>query len=132
MSKIVETIESLDGLIKLKPATKSQIREAEQSLKLKFASEYKEYLEAFGAITADGIELTGITKSNHVNVVYQTKKEWDLNENVPHNMYVVENLNIEGIIIWQDSKGAIYRSRPNHEPKRINKSLAEYVEESQF
>ena len=47
-------------------------------------------------------------------------------------MYVIENLNIEGVVIWQDSKGTIYQSRPNHEPKKINKSLAEYVEESQF
>ena len=73
MKNIVEIIGSLSDLLPLKPATSIQITDAELQLRISFANEYKEYLAAFGAIMADGIELTGIAKSEHRNVVAQTK-----------------------------------------------------------
>ena len=76
---------------------------------------------------ADGIELSGIAKSEHRNVVYLTKQEWGLNPKVPHTMYVVENTCIDGIIIWQDTKGLIYQTLPNTEPKKIADSLSAYI-----
>lgn len=124
---IVTIINSLPGILSLKPASKKQVLDAETQLGLKFAEEYKEYLYAFGAISADGIELTGISKAKHRDVITLTKKEWDLNEKVPHTMYVVENTGIDGIIIWQDKKGFIYTSKPFTEPKKINNSLTEYI-----
>ena len=33
----------------------------------------------------------------------------------------------KGIIIWQDSKGFIYKSTPNSTPKKIATSLAKYI-----
>ena len=60
MKNIVEIIGSLPDLLPLKPATSIQITDAELQLRISFANEYKEYLAAFGAIMADGIELTGI------------------------------------------------------------------------
>ena len=82
MSKIVELINSLPDMLPLKPATEVQITDAELQLRVRFADEYKEYLVAFGAIMADGIELTGIAKSEHRNVVSLTKKERELNPKV--------------------------------------------------
>ena len=76
---------------------------------------------------ADGIELTGITKSEHRNVVAQTKSEWKLNTKIPHNMYVIENTHVDGIIIWQDTNGLIYQSSPSSDAKQIARSLAEYI-----
>ena len=80
-----------------------------------------------GAIIADGIELTGIAKSEYRNVVSVTKKERILNPKVPDTMYVIENTCIDGIIIWQDTEGYIYQTKPNLEPKKIADSLADYV-----
>lgn len=129
MANIIQTINSLSGLLPLKPATSKQITDAELELRIRFSNEYKEYLASFGAIMADGIELSGITKSEYRNVVSLTKKEWELNDKIPHNMYVVENTCIDGIVIWQDTKGLIYQSSPNEEPKQIANSLADYISE---
>ena len=129
MSKnIVEVIKMLPDLLPLKPATNTQITDAELQLRVSFAEEYKAYLKEFGAIMADGIELTGIAKSKHRNVVSITEQEHALNPNVPHTMYVIENTCVDGIIIWQDTIGSIYQTQPNLKPKKIADSLAEYVE----
>lgn len=127
MKKIVQIVNDLPHILSLKPATALQIADAELQLRVSFADEYKEYLEAFGAIMADGIELTGIAKSEHRNVVTVTQKEWKLNPQIPQTMYVVENPYIDGIIIWQDTNGSIYRSDPSSEAKQIASSLGDYI-----
>lgn len=127
MKKIVQIVNSLSDLLPLKPATAIQIKDAELQLRVSFADEYKEYLSAFGAIMADGIELTGIAKSEHRDVVTVTRKEWELNPKIPHTMYVVENTYIDGIIIWQDTNGLIYQSFPSSEAKQIATSLTDYI-----
>jgi len=127
MSKIVDMINKLPELLPLKPATEIDVKDAEIQLRVSFNEEYREYLLAFGAIMADGIELTGIAKSAHRNVVNQTKQERELNPKIPNNMYVIENTGVDGIIIWQDTNGGIYQSSPNTEPKKITDSLSEYI-----
>ena len=127
MSNIVQVIKSLPQLLPLKAATKNEITDAELQLKVSFSDEYKEYLSEFGAIMADGIELSGIAKSKHRNVVSLTKQEKELNPDVPRSMYVVENAGVDGIIIWQDSSGKIFSSSPNKAPKQIATSLVEYI-----
>lgn len=130
MNNIVQTIHSLSNLVSLKPASDAQIAEAESLLNINFAKEYKEYLVAYGAIMADGIELTGIAKSEYRNVVAQTRSEWELNAEVPHTMYVIENTHIDGIVIWQDSEGFIYQSTPNTSAIKIANSLVEYINQT--
>ena len=127
MTNIINVINNLSNLLALKPATTDQIAIAEQQLGVVFANDYKEYLSTFGAILADGIELSGIAKSNHRNVVALTQKEWLLNSKIPHTMYVVENTCVDGIIIWQDVNGYIYQSTPHGEPKQIASTLIEYI-----
>lgn len=127
MSEIIEIINKLPELLPLKPATDIDIRDAEIQLRVSFDEEYKEYLLAFGAIMADGIELTGIAKSAHRNVVNQTKQERKMNLKIPNTMYVIENTGVDGIIIWQDTTGGIYQSSPNAEPKKIAETLAQYL-----
>ena len=127
MKTIVDVINSLPELLPLKAATSMQITDAELQLRVSFSNEYKEYLSTFGAIMADGLELSGIAKSEHRNVVSLTKKEWGLNPKVPHTMYVVENTCIDGIIIWQDTDGRVFQTQPGVEPKQVADSLAEYI-----
>jgi hypothetical protein len=127
MATIVNTIRELSNLLSLKSASRTEITDAELQLRMIFSDEYKVYLSTFGAIMADGIELTGISKAEHRNVVPVTKQEWELNNNVPHSMYVVENTGIDGVIIWQDASGVIYQTFPNAKPKQIASSLNEYI-----
>ena len=127
MATIVNTIQELPNLLSLKSASRTEITAAELQLRISFSDEYKDYLSTFGAIMADDIELTGISKAEHRNVVPVTKQEWDLNNNVPHSMYVVENTGIDGVIIWQDASGVIYQTFPNEKPKQIASSLNEYI-----
>ena len=126
-NSIVEIINSLIDLLPLKPASDTQIIEVERKLKLNFANEYKIYLKTFGAIIANGIELTGIAKSKYRNVILVTQEERILNPKVPNTMYVIENTCVDGVVIWQDSEGYIYKTQPDLEPKKIADSLAEYV-----
>lgn len=127
MADIIKTIQSLPNLLSLNPATNTDIDDAEIRLRLRFSDEYRQYLFTFGAIMADGIELTGITKSQYRNVVSVTKQEWELNANVPHTMYVIESTGIDGIIIWQSTSGEIYQTSPNSQPKLISASLSDYI-----
>lgn len=127
MKKIIDVISALPELLPLKAATSMQITDAELQLRVSFSNEYKEYLSTFGAIMADGLELSGIAKSEHRSVVSLTKKEWELNPKAPHTMYVVENTSVDGIIIWQDTNGLIYQSTPTSRPTQIATSLADYI-----
>ena len=127
MSEIIKTLKKLPDLLPLKSATMTEISDAEIQLRLRFANDYKEYLNEFGAIMANGIELTGIAKSENRNVIFVTKQEWELNPQVPQNMYVMENVGIDGIIIWQDSDGAIYQSLPGKNPQKIFDNLVAYL-----
>lgn len=127
MDKILDVIEKLENLISLKPASEEQVKNVEMELKLHLAEEYKEYIKRYGAIMADDVELTGIAKSKNRDVIQVTKREWQANPMITHNMYVVENVGIDGIIIWQDSNGKIYQSQPNNKAKKIAESLTEYL-----
>lgn len=127
MTNIVDLINSLPDMLPLKPATEVQITDAELQLGVRFADEYKEYLKVFGAIIADGIELSGIAKSEHRSVAALTKKEWELNPKVPHTMYVIENTCVDGIVIWQDTTGVVYETNPNSAPIRIADSLQDFI-----
>lgn len=128
MSKIIDVIENLNNLLPLKPATIENVENVEIELALPLAEEYKEYLMKYGAIMADDVELTGIAKSKTRDVIQVTQREWAANDKIKHSLYVVENLGIDGIIIWQDGSGKVYESRPNHGATQIAGSLAEYLE----
>lgn len=128
MSKIIDVISGFKNLLPLKPATTEMIENIEIELALPLAEEYKEYLLKYGAIMADDVELTGVAKSKNRDVVQVTQREWASNSKIKHNLYVVENVGIEGIIIWQDGSGKIFESSPNTDAKQIANSLAEYLE----
>lgn len=107
----------------------NEIVEAEKVLEVKFAEEYKEYLCSFGAASIYGHEFTGICDVERLNVVAVTKEERELNPFVPQEFYVVEQLNIDGIVIWQSEDGSIFMSMPSNIFKKINESLLEYISE---
>lgn len=116
----------------IKPASIEEIVEAEKKLGVSFADDYTQYVQKYGVISARGIELTGITTHERLSVVSVTQKERNLNANIPANMYVIENIAIDGIVALQDETGKVYSVTPNNKPKLVYNCLAEYVENSNF
>lgn len=132
MKDIIQTISNLEDMRFIKPASMEQIIEAEKELGVSFADDYTKYVEKYGVISARGIELTGITTHERLSVVSVTKKKRNMNSNIPANMYVIENIAIDGIIALQDETGKVYTITPNGTPKLSYNSLSEYVEKSNF
>lgn len=132
MKDIIKIISNLEDMRFIKPASMEQIVEAEKELGVIFSDDYTKYVEKYGVISARGIELTGITTHERLSVVSVTKRERELNSNIPANMYVIENIAIDGLVALQDETGKVYSVAPNGKPKLIYNSLSEYVENSNF
>lgn len=126
MSNIVVTLPQKPDFKCRTSASNQDILKAEQQLGLCFATEFKEYLRAFGAVSVNGREITGICHSKRLHVVDVTLEEW-LHNKVPSDWYVVEQLNIDGIVIWQDSKGNVYQTAPGCANQKIASSLYDYI-----
>lgn len=128
MKNILEVLKNKNGFDSFGQANNDEIKEAEKILNLKFAEEFKKYLMEFGVAEIDGHEFTGIFNSKRLNVVDVTKKIKNKYNNLNDDMYVIEELNIDNIVILQDSKGTIFECTINSKPKKIFNSFAEYVE----
>ena len=132
MKDIIQTINNLENMRFIKPASIKQIIEAEKELGVNFADDYIKYVKKYGVISAKGIELTGVTNYKRLSVVFITKKERNINPNIPANMYVIENTAINSLITLQDETGKVYTVTPNKTPKLNCNSLSEYIEKSNF
>ena len=127
MSTIIDALNARTSLLTGKGVSPEQIAQAEQELGLSFSEEYTEYLSTYGIVAFDGRELTGITKSKRVNVVFATLEARKKYQELPADLYVIEEAGVEEIIILQDSAGNVYRCAPNTELKKIYDSLSDYV-----
>jgi len=128
MSDIISTIKKLPSMESLTPASDEVIKNAEESLNLKFAGDYKEYLSVFGAAWSDSIAISGIIDDEEYGVVELTNKLRPFHTKIPLNFYVIEDVGVDGLVIWQDESGAIYQSIPNNEPMRLYDNLSDYLE----
>jgi hypothetical protein len=117
-----------EGFMCLNGASEKQVETAEKELSLKFATDYKDYVNMMGAATFNGHELTGVCSSDRLNVVSVTKEERILAVEVPNDWYVLEQVHIDGIVIWQEMTGNIYRTVPNGKTEKIARCIAEYCE----
>ena len=127
MKDIIELLKTKEFLNKCVSASDDKISEAENALSLHFSAEYNRYVSEFGFAVFENHDLTGICMAKRLNVVDVTVFEREINPDVPDDWYVIEQLNIDGIVIWQSSTGEIYQTAPNCEPKKICDSLAEYI-----
>lgn len=127
MKNIVETLKSKPLLLTSTSASDKEISDAETKLSVSFSEEYKQYLATVGFAIFEGHELTGICKAKRLNVVDVTSMERELSPYVPFDWYVIEQLNIDGIVIWQSSAGEVYQTSPNVEPVKLCNSMAEYI-----
>lgn len=103
------------------------IDDAEKELNLLFADDYKEYLLNYGLLMFDGHELTGLGGSDRVDVIKVTSFMKKNYKEIPADWYVIEELGIDGMVIWQNKNGEIYISKPNGEKNKINNNLKEYL-----
>ena len=107
--------------------SEEQIAQAERALSLRFAVDYRQYVRAFGAVSAAGHELTGICASRRLNVVEVTLSARAVQPAVPQDWYVLEEANIDGIVIWQSSAGEVFQTQPGAEPVKLAASICEYL-----
>lgn len=126
MVDIVKLIQQQPNLYVMISVPEKEINQAEQTLGLHFSADYRAYIAAFGAVSFAGHELTGICKSNRLNVVTITLSERN-NVTVPADWYVLEQANIDSIVLWQSGDGTIYATAPNSKPEKIANSLSEYI-----
>ena len=124
----MSTFDILPGFIANRPADEARVAKAEATLGVKFAADYRRALIDYGLIMANGHELTGICNSPRLSVVAVTAKMREIYSALPANAYVIEDACIDGIIVCQDSTGAIYQLVPCGEPERIAGSLLEYLQ----
>lgn len=128
MTDIIKVINSKDSVIHGKETNENEIKQAELELGLRFADDYRNYIKQFGCMVIGSREITGISSQENYNVVSTTKAQRNYNKNIPENSYVIEQLNIDGIIIWQSSNGEVFQTSPNTAPMKIADSLVEYIQ----
>ena len=126
MNDLIMEIEKSHKIFKTEGASKEQIYEAEKDLGLKFPSEYKKYLEDFGAISFGSIELTGLNIEKYAHVVYLTKKELERNPNFPKDSFIIQNTGIDGVIVLMNEAGLVFYWKNGKAGKSFY-SLNEYI-----
>lgn len=125
---IIELIKEITDLITYSPVTLECINEVEKKLQVTFSKEYVEYVTTFGVAIFEGHELTGICDGKRLDVVHNTVEQRRLNPFVPSNWYVIECLDIDGVVIWQDEAGKVYQTLPSGNMVLIGESIVEYLE----
>ena len=126
-NNIVSTIQCMPDFIGGNGRSEIEIENTEKILSLIFAKDFRTYLLEIGIACFDGHELTGICTSSRLNVVDVTINERTNNPDVPSDWYVIEQTNIDGIVIWQNSKGEVYQTQPCCDSIKIANSIVEYI-----
>lgn len=127
MFDFITHIKESSDFAALGPATDSQIEDAEKALNVKFSSDYKEYLKAFGAATFENKELTGISQSERLSVISTTQHARTCFANFPTDAYVIEDLLIDHLYIIQDASGSIFSFGPSEKKETIASDLCTYL-----
>jgi len=125
MEDIIATIKKLEKMVSMQGVSREAVAAAEQSLGLSFAADYSAYLREFGLVSAKRIEITGLTDAKRLNVVDVTLTERQRNQ-LPQDMYVVDDTGIEGILVLQNAGGEMFEFQ-NGKARKIHGSLAEYL-----
>ena len=128
MPSIVDVLKAKPEYIGANGRSDEEISRAENALGLSFAKDYRKYLSAIGLACFDGHELTGLTKTARLDVVSVTMEKRERFGDFVTSLYVVEEANIDGIVIWQGCDGTVYEATPNSKVKKIASSLSEYIQ----
>ena len=107
MKTIVDLLRAQPAFISAKAPTAQEVTQAEQSLGVTFAADYRDYVAALGVASYEGHELTGVCPFPRLSVVSVTQQERTANPAIPPAWYVLEQTNIDNLVIWQDASGAV-------------------------
>ena len=127
MSRIIDEFSKKSNFYSEKGASIEMITKAEEILGLKFADDYKEYLQQYGSVSCGGHELTGFSEDENLDVVKVTLKNLEKNQNVKIALYVVEETHIDGIVIWQSESGEVYKTEYKDTPVKAFETFTDYV-----
>ena len=125
----IKKMEQLEYFCSLKGTTEEKIVSAENALGVTFSEEYRSYLKQYALASMNGHELTGIVDSKRLNVVDVTFKNRKINPDISQDLYVVEELHIDDVVVWQNECGQIYQTIGASKPVKIYDSFMEYIEE---
>ena len=128
MKRFADIIKEYGDFAAFGGVSDKQIKAVEQELGLNFSKEYKEFLKEYGAACANGHEFLGICDSKRLNIVEGTVKARKKNGNIPENLYLIEDIGIDRILIWQNATGKMYQTIGKGEPTELDVILQEYVE----
>ena len=127
MKDIIELIYAMDNVIYGTEVPETEIQQAEKILGLSFSEDYHKYIKHFGCMSIDCREITGLSEQKNYNVVDVTLSQRQYNKNINNDFYVIEQLNIDNIVIWQSSSGEIYQTQSLNKPIKIYDSLYDYL-----
>ena len=125
--QVIREIENLEKLHRFRPAQEADVAAAEKALALRFAEDYRNYLLHFGTVLAQGIALTGLGGIKRLDVVQQTLQQRSMRKDFPTDMYVLEDIGVDGIIFLQREDGTVYGLRPGGSPQKTADSLCHYL-----
>lgn len=129
MNRLTDIIDSIDDAFTLVGATEEDIVDAEEFLGLSLAEDYKEYVSKYGILSFEEHEISGLCNHKRLDVRDLTEEERKVNDSISKDLYVIEQLDIDGIVIWQNEIGEIFQTMPGREAYKICDSLAEYLQE---
>lgn len=127
MNDIIKVLKCMEDFSSLKKVSIEDIIDAETLLGVTFADDYRQYVQECGIAIAYGHEFTGVVDSPRLNVVDVTLKMRKKMKNIPNNVYVIEELGIDDIVIFQNSNGEVYESLPGNKFDKIANSFSEYL-----
>lgn len=130
MADFISIIGQKKSLHSIQGASSEDITKAEEALGLKFAKDYADYLKKYGVVSFFGHELTGICSASRLNVINVTNELRQYTQDIPNDLYVVEETNYDGLVVWQDNSGAVYETIPGSGIKKVASGLAEYYQNS--
>lgn len=125
---IVDVMRSKEHFCCAGPASGADVKEAQSALGCPFSPDYREYVQELGIASFDGHELTGICPSPRLNVVDVTRRARLRHPELAKSWYVIEELNMDGVMICQDASGSIHEVVPGGRPCQIASGLKEYIE----
>lgn len=121
---IIDIIKGKEDFVFLNPVDEEKIILIEKELGVCISSEYRQCIKEFGIFSYFGHEFTGVSNSKRLNIVDITNK---YRTEETKSMYVIEVLNIDEQIIWQNSTGEIFQSVGKLIPKKICDTFKDYV-----
>ena len=128
MSAILEEIKEIPKLYHTTGCSAEQLTKAEAELGMTFPTEFREYVQKYGAISFYKTEWTGLQVEGYLNVIEATKQERELNPAFPRDCFVLENLGIEGLIVAVDKAGQVWEIQ-GEEKQLLCNSLREYLKQ---